>query len=354
MTIIRDKIPVRSITTAFMLDGRTGYIRVGRFARTTGKELSAALLELDGQGMQQLLLDLRGNSGGYLDQAVEMVDFFLKGEKRIVYTRGRIASANEDYYSSDNAEYAGLPLVVLINHGSASASEIVAGAVQDWDRGLVVGETSFGKGLVQTQVSLRDGSALRVTTARYYTPSGRLIQRPYDNGLDEYVTGGYDSYDPNLDTTDTEDKPVFTTQSGRKVYGGGGISPDVIVASPRLTPATIALVQERIFFDFGQMVAPRYREWEDDFSRFASEFKVGAQLMDEFWQFARNRNAYEDELTRDRDFIKRRIKSELARRLWSTEKFRQVEVYGDAQVAEAMQQFPLAGKLIGAAVDGRR
>ncbi|TDJ00143.1 MAG: S41 family peptidase, partial [Caldithrix sp.] len=182
LTIIRDKIPIYSISSAFMIEPKTGYIRVGRFAKTTNDEFEKALEELDSQEMRRLILDLRGNSGGYLDQAVEMVDKFLESGKRIVYTRGRISSSNEDYYSTSESAYSKLPLIVLINHGSASASEIVAGAIQDWDRGLIVGETSFGKGLVQNQISLKEGAAIRVTIARYYSPSGRLIQRSYENG----------------------------------------------------------------------------------------------------------------------------------------------------------------------------
>ena len=180
-TIVRDKIPISSIAAKLMLDDQTGFITLRRFSLKTAAEVEDALVELEEAGMTRLILDLRGNAGGILDQAYLLVDKFLPGGKMVVYQRGRIAQANREYYSRPKDEFRKLPVVILINRGSASASEIVAGAFQDLDRGVIVGERSFGKGLVQQQYSLRDGSAIRVTIARYYTPSGRLIQRSYDD-----------------------------------------------------------------------------------------------------------------------------------------------------------------------------
>ncbi|MCL5020299.1 MAG: S41 family peptidase, partial [Bacteroidetes bacterium] len=176
-TIIRNKIPIYSVTAAFMFNKDVGYVYINRFAETTGSELANALAKLKSEGMKELVLDLRDNPGGLLDQAVSVASDFLPQGKTIVYTKGRIPEANE-YFTSSGGAYTKLPLILLVNGGSASASEIVSGAMQDLDRGLIVGETTFGKGLVQRQFSLDDGSAVRITIARYYTPSGRLIQRP--------------------------------------------------------------------------------------------------------------------------------------------------------------------------------
>src|SRR5574338_1262479 len=179
--IVRDKIPLYSVDTHFMIDENTGYVSVSRFSETTYDELMDALKDLNKNGMTQLILDLRSNPGGYLNQAVKISDLFISGKKKIVYTEGRRKEFDEVYYASEPSPYENIPLIVLINRGSASASEIVSGAIQDWDRGLIVGETSFGKGLVQRQFDLPDNSALRLTISQYFTPSGRLIQRDYKN-----------------------------------------------------------------------------------------------------------------------------------------------------------------------------
>ncbi|RMF67467.1 MAG: S41 family peptidase [Calditrichaeota bacterium] len=347
VTITRDKIPVYSITVSFMLDDKTGYIKVGRFARTTDEEFENALQELEGQGMKQLILDLRGNSGGYLEQAVEMADKFLDGGKRIVYTRGRIPNSNEDYYSTDEGTHPKYPLIVLIDHGSASASEIVAGAIQDWDRGLIMGVTSFGKGLVQNQISLRDGSAVRITIARYYTPSGRLIQRPYKNGLQDYISEAYDDYDPNSSPDSTAKKPVFKTSSGRKVYGGGGISPDIRLPLHRLSRSTVRLIQNQILFDYAQDFAARHDSLAADFDGFKKRFVVDAKMVGDAVALARRRGVEVDEkeIAGDGEFIKRRIKSQIARHLWGAKEFYEIEVLEDGQVREAVKYFNEAAKL---------
>ena len=179
--ITRDKIPLHSVDTYFMLDNKTGYISLSRFSETTYDEVSDALKDLKNDGMKQLIFDLRGNPGGLLNQAVQVADLFISGNKKIVYTKGRKTEFDEEYDASKPSPFENIPLIILVNNGSASASEIVSGAVQDWDRGLIVGETTFGKGLVQRQFDLPDNSAIRLTVSRYYTPSGRLIQRNYKN-----------------------------------------------------------------------------------------------------------------------------------------------------------------------------
>src|SRR5439155_6738831 len=228
-SIERAKIPIESIPYAYMMRPGVGYVRIIRFSQTTGEELEKSLTALRSQGMKSLMLDLRSNSGGLLSQAVETLDQLVPSNKLLVYTRGRIPSSNADYKSSERKKFLEGPLVVLIDHGSASASEIVSGAIQDLDRGLVVGTNSFGKGLVQNQLKLSNGSKLLLTIAHYYTPSGRLIQRDYTKYSDraEYQEEAYKVDVPSDSVLAT--LPKFKTSGGRTVYGGGGIYPDVIV-----------------------------------------------------------------------------------------------------------------------------
>ena len=231
--IVRDQIPIYSIDAAYMVNGRTGYIKINRFAKTTMEELHAALDTLKAQGMKDLILDLQGNGGGMLRTAEEMVDEFLSGEKLMVYTEGR-SFPKEEKNASVRGRFEKGRLVVLIDEGSASASEIVSGAIQDWDRGLIVGRRSFGKGLVQRPVYLPDGSAVRLTVQKYYTPSGRCIQKPYEEGVDAYRMERFDRYSQgelfSLDSLEMPDSLRFFTRiQNRPVYGGGGILPDVFV-----------------------------------------------------------------------------------------------------------------------------
>ena len=231
--IVRDKIPIYSIDAAHMLDKRIGYIKVSRFAKTTMDELREALVDLKKEGMKDLVLDLQGNGGGMLRTAIEMSDEFLSEDKLIVYTEGRSFERDNTY-----AQYKGLfekgRLVVLVDEASASASEIVSGAVQDWDRGLVIGRRSFGKGLVQRPMRLPDGSAVRLTVQKYYTPAGRCIQKPYDDGVEAYRKEKFERYERgelmSLDSLELPDSLLFQTRiQKRDVYGGGGILPDLFV-----------------------------------------------------------------------------------------------------------------------------
>ncbi len=230
--ITRGDVPVESVEAYFLLNETTGYIYIESFGETTYGEMLMALTEMTLQGMESLIIDLRGNRGGYLQAAVQMVNEFLPANRLIVYTEGR-KSPREDVRSNGRGSFQKLPLVVLVDEGSASASEIFAGAIQDNDRGVVVGRRSFGKGLVQAPIELRDGSVVRLTVARYYTPSGRCIQRPYTSGEDKdyendwmlrYERGEYFSAD-----SIKQEGPAYTTRIGREVYGGGGIMPDYFV-----------------------------------------------------------------------------------------------------------------------------
>lgn len=236
VSITRDDVPIRTVDAAFLLDDSTGYLKLNRFARTTHEEVREALLRLTDNGMEQLILDLRGNAGGYMHMAVRVSDEFLPDGQRIVTAQSRHRAYHETYTASDEGVFETQPLIVLVDEGTASASEIVAGALQDHDRALIIGRRTFGKGLVQRQFSLDDGGGLRVTVARFYTPSGRLIQTPYNNGADAYFRDKHDrlrsdsliSRDSLLNAT--PDSLRYTTDAGRTVIGGGGILPDVLIS----------------------------------------------------------------------------------------------------------------------------
>ena len=236
-TVTRGEIPIKSISAAYMIDDNTGYIRIKSFGETTYTDLLIALAHLSQEGFSNLIIDLRDNTGGYLQQAVQMANEFLPKNRLIVYTQGR-KSPRHDYRSDGRGSYQNIPLVVLINEGSASASEIFAGAIQDNDRGTIIGRRSFGKGLVQQQLAFADGSMIRLTIARYYTPSGRCIQKPYNSGGDKdyeqdliarYEHGEFFNQDSIKHTG-----PAYKTSIGRLVYGGGGITPDIFVPEDTL------------------------------------------------------------------------------------------------------------------------
>ena len=234
-TIERDKIPQHSVDVAYMVDDEIGYIKVNRFTATTYDEFKVALGKLKNDGMSKLVLDVTGNPGGYMDRAVNMADEFLSGDKMIVYTKGKESRYNAEHRAYRKGAFEEGSLIVLIDAGSASASEIVSGAVQDNDRGLIVGRRSFGKGLVQMPISLNDGSELRLTISRYYTPSGRSIQKPYELGDQDDYYEDFSNRAANgelysADSIEVVDSLRFETAKGRTVYGGGGITPDVFVA----------------------------------------------------------------------------------------------------------------------------
>ncbi|HKH73742.1 MAG TPA: S41 family peptidase [Vicinamibacterales bacterium] len=223
LAVMRDEVHIPTVPASIMLDSTTGYIKLQDFGENTDQELGRALRELTQKGMKRLVFDLRGNPGGALDQAIRVSNRFLPKGNLIVYTRGRVANSDQDYRATETSDFLSLPMVTLVSRTSASASEIVAGALQDHDRSLIVGETTFGKALVQSVYRLSQGAGAAITTARYYTPSGRMIQRPWDGTFDEYLTYIYRDQDGNKTHKESDLK---LTDSGRKVYGGGGIEPD--------------------------------------------------------------------------------------------------------------------------------
>ncbi len=349
-TIVRDKIPIYSVPYAFMLDdGKTGYVRMIRFSATTSDELETALESLEKQGMQRLVFDLRNNSGGFLNQAIEVADKFIDGNEVIVYTKGRIEGSSQYYYSTDVATHPRYPMIVLVNHGTASASEIVSGAVQDHDRGLVAGVTTFGKGLVQRQFMLQDGGALLLTVARYYTPSGRLIQRSYAN-RDEYLEHWSES-DAQLAKEaeeDTTGKPIyFTLTEHRPMHGGGGITPDIrITASMELNDAEVAIEQSRLPFTFANSFAAKHLDPKTlDQQDFLKNWKLPDDALARFEKEAEADTSIhlsKDDLGKESDYIRTAVKREIAGNLWGLTARYEVILKQDPELAEAMKHFPEA------------
>ncbi len=347
VVIIRDKIPINSIYAAFMLDdGVTGYIWLARFAKTTSDELDRALKDLQHQGMKQLVFDLRSNSGGLLEQAVEVADRFIPAGHKLVYTRGRVKATDDDFYSSNGNDLPMIPMIVMISHGSASASEIVAGAVQDLDRGLVVGQRSFGKGLVQNQIGLKDGSGLRLTVARYYTPSGRLIQRSYDAGLADYYSEAYsdDEEKPPQDST----RQIFKTRSGRLVYGGGGITPDSTLKAEQVSRFTNELFAKRIFFELGAKYAASLRGKYSQYQTFRRDYQVDDALAGDLQELLKkNKMEFSEEaFKRDEAFIRGIVKAEVARNLWDSAHYYRMLRQEDRELKDALPLLPRAAEIL--------
>ena len=283
-TIIRDDIPITTVDSNYMLDEQTGYIKVNRFAATTHDEFMASVNELEEQGMERLVLDLSNNPGGFLSQAIAISEeFFPKGTK-LVSTKSRHSRFNSEVYSRSDGSLKDTPVIVIVNEGSASASEIVSGAIQDHDRGLIVGQRTFGKGLVQQQYELVDNSNIRVTISRYFTPSGRLIQKPFDSGAEDYAFEiRHRSSDATMDVNEFKsqipDSLKYTTMGGREVFGGGGIVPDFIVQED--TTRSYYLYNfmriNRVDFDFVRDYLDREgnefrQKWEDNYQAFRNDF----------------------------------------------------------------------------------
>ena len=351
--ITRDTIPIHSVGASFLMpDRETGYIRINQFTATTDGEVETALDSLNAAGMKRLLLDLRSNPGGYLDQAWKVADLFLpKSGQMIVYTKGRTTRSNSEYRTTGRGAKYDMPLIVLINHGSASASEIVSGAIQDHDRGLVLGEVSFGKGLVQTPYPLPDGSAVRITTARYYTPAGRLIQRPYDKGFAEYAMGAFDeetAAEHEAALQDTTPREVFHTDGGRVVYGGGGITPDSTIRSERTTALTAKLFSQRIYFEYATDYAAKHPELAKDFPYFLNSFEVTDQMLAGLKEIAKQHEIEinDEQWVKDTEFSKATLKGELATVLFNDRNlYHLVRIKADNQVQQALSLFGQAEQL---------
>lgn len=352
ITVTRGAIPVKSLEAAFLVPGEPeiGYVRFGRFAATTYNEVMAALADLREQGARKVIVDLRGNGGGYLDQAIFIANEFLGEGRKIVYTEGA-ASPRADQHADGRGRFQDLELAVVIDENSASASEIVAGAMQDWDRATIVGRRTFGKGLVQQQVPLNDGSAVRLTVAHYYTPSGRSIQRPYRQGdLTGYYSDMAERYNsgeltggagPAVDST----QRYRTLVKGRTVYGGGGITPDVPVPldTTYYSDYWSGLVRHGVLLEFAVTELDRhrteYREKYPDFETFARDFALTPEMNERLVSLAALRGVPYDEagMERSRSLIATQIKALIAQRLWDTTAYyRVIHAENDPDFAAAV------------------
>lgn len=341
-TVKRDKIPVYSLDASYMVTDKIGYIRINRFAATTGKEFQDALSALQKQGMKDLILDLQGNGGGYLNAAIELANQFLEKKELIVYTEGR-RNPRSEFRAEGNGHFRKGRLIVLVDEFSASASEIVSGAVQDWDRGMIVGRRTFGKGLVQRPVDLPDGSMIRLTVARYYTPSGRCIQKPYES-IEQYNRDLIDRYNRgemvSVDSIHFPDSLKYTTHKLRRtVYGGGGIMPDYFVPidTTMYTDYYLALRDKGALVQLNLKLMDRYRtEWLKQyktFTHFNKEFQITPAMLEELKEIGKTVGAVykEEEYRMALPLIKTQMKALIARDLWDmSEYFQVINVLNDS------------------------
>lgn len=347
--IIRDQIPIFSVDASYMVNDKTGYIKLSRFSSTSLKEFQSSIAALKKQGLRNLILDLSGNGGGYLNVAVELADQFISDRKMLVYTEGQ-QNPRREYRSSESGTFQDGMLVVMIDEGSASASEIVAGAVQDWDRAVIVGRKSFGKGLVQQPFLLNDGSMIRLTVAKYYTPTGRLIQKPYQEGFDAYSRELINRYNNGeLVSSDSITFPdslkYKTLQLKRTVYGGGGIMPDYFVPIDTSYYSNYYrdLISRGIFNQFILKYEDRNRNQLTSkyktFSAFEREFKTDEEIIKQLISYAESEGLKFDpeNFAKSRDMLHLLIKSYLARDLWTTSEFYRIYNQKDPVFLKALE-----------------
>lgn len=356
--VIRDKINLYSVDASLMFDDATGYINLTRFSETTTNEMKKALQELSSMGMKKLILDLRNNPGGYENQAANVADLFLDENKLIVFNKGRVNEFNEEFRSGKRYPYEKIPLIILVNRGSASASEIVSGAIQDWDRGLIVGETTFGKGLVQRPIELSDGSAVRITIAKYYTPSGRPIQRDYKDKTKYYkdvmVRQELDGNNIEHKTEKDSSKPKYKTKNGRIVYGGGGITPDYIIESRSISEYFLELRRNNVYYQFvrrymdknGNILNEKY---QNDLKKFVEEFQFNDDQLQDFIKYAVSLKVKYDPkgFSIDKELIRANLKAFVARDLFKNNGWYSTLLKSDRQFQKAISLFGEAEKLNG-------
>jgi carboxyl-terminal processing protease len=334
--ITRDKIPLYSIDASYMADPTTGYIKINRFAATTIQEFRDALVELKMKGMENLILDLQGNGGGYLRSAIDIADEFLSDDQLIVFTEGR-AFPKDETFATSRGGYEKGKLVVLIDEGSASASEIVSGAIQDWDRGMIIGRRSFGKGLVQKPVSLPNGGAVRLTTQEYFTPTGRCIQKPYEDGKEAYQKEKYERLEHGELTDEhmlfvSDSVKYFTKLNNRTVYGGGGIIPDIFVALDTTATSDYysAVIRKGLMNSFVLEYVNKERKSltksYPDVNSFLNGFEFNGKLKEDFFAFATKEEVEYDEegYTHSKIWFDTRFKALVARNLFDQEAFYEV------------------------------
>lgn len=347
-TITRGTIPIYSVDVSYMLTPKIGYIKISRFATDTYNEYLKAFEKLKKMGMQELVIDLRGNGGGYLNTAVSLADEFLSKGKEIVYTIGK-ARPRTDYKATEKGAFENGKLVILIDDGSASASEILAGAMQDNDRATIIGRRSFGKGLVQEQSEFNDGSAMRLTIARYYTPTGRCIQKTYSTGVEDYYKEEASRYDSgeleSADSIKINDSLKYTTPGGKTVYGGGGIIPDVFV--PLDTTGRSHYLAEVAFnglindfaFDYVDQQRAKLKIQYPSLEKFNNEFAITSAILNDFVMYAQKNGVKpnEKQLRISEGIIKLQLKALIARNLWSSNGFYQVLQKDDNVLKKALE-----------------
>ena len=348
-TITRDEIPIHSRDAAYMANDHIGYIKLNRFAMTTNEEFTEAAEDLKNKGANSLILDLRGNSGGYLQQAIELADEFLKKDRLIVYTEGRKVERENNYATKEGVFEDG-NIVILINEGSASASEIVAGAIQDWDRGIIIGRRSFGKGLVQRPVELPDGSMIRLTIARYHTPTGRAIQKPYDNNRKEYNKDLLKRYNEgemvSADSIDFPDSLKYTTKTAdRPVYGGGGIMPDIFIPvdttgySDYYSDLIRGGVLNSFILDYIDKNRKDLKNSYPDFETYQEKYTISGQMLNDLYKYAKEEDIETDkeETEAAEKEIKLLLKGLIARDLWDMNEYFQVVNKEDKEINRAIE-----------------
>ncbi|MBQ19155.1 MAG: S41 family peptidase [Vicingaceae bacterium] len=347
--IVRDEIPIYSVDAPYMIDDNIGYVKISRFARTTYAEFLTAVAELKEKDMESLIIDLRGNGGGVLSSAISIADEMLDKNQMIVYTKGR-ARKKTEYYSTSKGILKGIKIAILINENSASASEILAGAIQDNDRGIILGRRSFGKGLVQEQIPWPDGSAIRLTVARYYTPSGRSIQKPYENGLDDYNLEAYKRYENGelleADSIHFPDSLKYFTKKGKVVYGGGGIMPDIFIPLDTVggTDYLYQLRYNGIIQEFSLNYIDSRRkkmlETYHDAVQFKRQFKVSNQLFNNLIKFATEsgieRNL--EQIKKSKSLIEQGLKADMSRHLYGNFGFYVIVNENDKTINRAIEE----------------
>ncbi len=349
--IIRDIIPTYSVDVYFMPVDFVGYLKVSKFSATTFEEFISTTNDLKNRGMTKLILDLRQNSGGYLQAAIDMADEFLEKGELIVYTEGH-NQPRETFYATKSGILENIELIILIDGGSASASEIVAGAIQDNDRGLIVGRRSYGKGLVQRQLDFIDGSALRLTVARYYTPTGRCIQKPYNpnEGFDEYYEESYHRYENGelqvRDSIHFNDSLKYVTPEGKVVYGGGGIMPDVFIPLEKDKNWIFynRLASKGLIFRYAFEYTDRNREQlkkYDTLEKFDSEFEIDNSFFNDFLKYVDSKGVKKDKegLAFAKDRVKILLKAYIARNLFDDKGFYPIYLQIDDTYIKAIEIF---------------
>ncbi len=350
--IVRDVIKIKSVPYSFKLDNNVGYIRMSQFNSNTSTELSAALDKLEADGMEGLIIDLRFNPGGLLNEAINTVNEFIGPNKRVVYTQGRANFANDEYFTEKDIKRNDYPIVVLINEASASASEIFSGSMQDYDRGLVLGKTSFGKGSVQQLFRLTDGSGIKITTSHYYINSGRCIHKIIN---DKILTGKKVTKEEQEDIEKTNHEHIYHTQKGRVVYGGGGINPDIVIEADTLSRFELELRRKNYFFDF----AVEYMlEHSDDVDL---DFRADDKVVSAFYEFAREKtieslienpeidnvstntidlaNPNPNDVENSKDFVKLSLTSEIIEKKFGSQEGYRIRIAMDTQLQEAKKLF---------------